>query len=156
MTSLSEARIQKDLQDAMKGRAADRVAVLRVLLAAIKNRQIERRTTGGETGQLGEAEIVQLVRREIKQRDEAIEFAERATRPDLIEKNLKERCFLEGMLPLALAPEELEAAVRRHHQGGAATIGALMAKLKEEFGSRLDGKTASAVVKEFLSRQGGS
>lgn len=156
MTPLSEAGLQQNLRDAMKDRAADRVAVLRVLLAAIKNRRIERRTAAAESGDLGESDIVQLVRREIKQREEAMEFASRAARPDLVDKNRKERSILEGFLPQPLAPEEVEAAVRRHHQQGASTIGALMGKLKEEFGSRLDGKMASALVKEFLNRQAGA
>ncbi len=155
MTLLSEAGIQQALKDAMKARAADRVAVLRVLLAAIKNRKIERRTGASAAEELEEGEIVQLVRREIKQREEALGCAERAARTDLVDKNRAERTFLEGMLPEALSPEELEASVRRLHQAGAGTIGVLMAKLKEEFGPRLDGKSASAFVKEFLNRQGG-
>jgi hypothetical protein len=155
LKALSEASLQQDLREAMKGRAADRVSVLRGLIAAIKNYRIERRT-GGTDAEVGEAEITQLVRREIKQREEAIEFAERASRSDLVQKNRFEREVLEGFLPNALTTEELETAVRTHHQAGAANIGALMAKLKEEFGPRLDGKTASAFVKEFLTRQGGS
>ena len=160
MSTLSEATIQERLKEAMRARAMDQVMVLRGIVAAIKNRQIERRTESGTSAQdqahpgesveLGEAEITQIVRREIKQREEAMAFADQAKRPDLIEKNRVEKTFLESFLPQALGPEEMNAAITRHHRAGATTIGALMAKLKEEFGPRLDGRAASEAVRGFL------
>jgi len=160
MSTLSEATIQERLKEAMRARAMDQVMVLRGIVAAIQNRQIERRTESdtsaqhqahpGESVELGEAEITQIVRREIKQREEAMAFADQAKRPDLIEKNRLEKTFLESFLPQVLATEEMTAAIARHHRAGATTIGALMAKLKEEFGPRLDGRVASEAVRGFL------
>ncbi|MGH7856334.1 MAG: GatB/YqeY domain-containing protein [Candidatus Binatia bacterium] len=154
MNALSEARIQEELRQAMKNRAAVEVAVLRGLLAAIKNATIERRSSGG--GELAEAEIVQIVRREIKQREEAIEFAEQAKRADLVEKNQAERDVLRGFLPKEVDRQELRAAIARHHESGATTIGALMGKLKSEFGARLDGRIASELIRDFLKEKGGA
>lgn len=154
MSALTEARIQDELRQAMKSRAAIEVAVLRGLLAAIKNATIERRSSGG--GGLGEAEIVQIVRREIKQREEAIAFAEQAKRSELVEKNRAERDVLQGFLPEELDRGEILVAIGRHHDSGAITIGALMGKLKAEFGARLDGRIASALIRDFLKEKGGS
>ena len=156
MSVLDESTIQDRLKQAMRARATDEVMVLRGLVAAIKNLRIERRGAGsGGAGELGEADITQLVRREIKQREEAIAFAEQAGRADLVDKNRSERRFLETFLPQALSAGELEHAIARHHQC-ATSIGALMAKLKAEFGARLDGKVASEAVREFLRRKEGS
>jgi uncharacterized protein len=153
MTELDESAIQKRLRDAMRAKATERVMVLRGLVAAIANLKIERRGTGEGRAALGAADIAQLVRREIKQRDEAIGFAEQAGRADLVEKNRRERAFLEDFLPKAPSRQELEATIARHHAAGAASIGALMSKLKEEYAARLDGKLASEAVREFLRRQ---
>lgn len=155
MIDLSEAAIQRELVRAMKAKASAEVLVLRGLLAAIKNLRIEKRGAGA-SDELGETDVAQILRREIKQREEAQQFAERAARPDLVEKNRTERALLERFLPRALDEEELGAAVRRHFDGGARAVGSLMTKLKEEFGSRLDGKRASDYVRRFLNTQGGS
>ena len=157
MSVLDESTIQDRLRQAMRARAMDEVMVLRGLVAAIKNLRIERRGAGGGgAGELGEADVTQLVRREIKQREEAITFAEQAGRGDLVDKNRSEKRFLETFLPQALSAGELEQAIAKHHQGGATSIGALMAMLKAEFGARLDGKVASEAVREFLGRKEGS
>ncbi|MGH7899539.1 MAG: GatB/YqeY domain-containing protein [Candidatus Binatia bacterium] len=156
MTTLSEPAIQERLREAMRARATDQVMVLRGLVAAIKNRHIERRTGAAGAGDLDEAEITQIIRREIKQREEAMSFAEQGNRAELVEKNRAEKTFLESFLPQAVSREELRGAISRHHQTGAADIGALMAKLKQEYGARLDGRTASEAVRAFLREQEGS
>lgn len=157
MSVLDESAIQERLKQAMRARAMDEVMVLRGLVAAIKNLRIERRGAGGGgADELGEADIAQLVRREIKQCEEAITFAEQAGRADLVDKNRSEKSFLETFLPRALSAPELEQAIAKHHQGGATSMGPLMAKLKAEFGARLDGKIASEAVREFLRRKEGS
>jgi uncharacterized protein YqeY len=153
MTTLSEPQIRERLTEAMRARATEEVMVLRGLVAAIKNLKIERLGAAAATSELGEEELTQLVRREIKQREEALGFAERGGRADLVEKNAREKSFLETFLPKALSTEEIEAAVARHHEAGATSIGALMAKLKTEFGARLDGKVASEVARDFLRRR---
>jgi len=153
MSTLSETAIQERLKEAMRARASEEVMVLRGLVAAIKNLKIERFGAAAAKSELGEADVTQLVRREIKQREEALAFAEQGARSDLVEKNAREKRFLETFLPKALPREEIEAAVARHHGAGATSIGALMAALKAEFGARLDGKIASEIAREFLRRR---
>lgn len=151
MNGLSESAIQERLTEAMRRKATDEVMVLRGLVAAIKNLKIERRSSAAPGGhEVAEADITQIVRREIKQRDEAIAFAEQGNRADLVQKNRGEKTFLEGFLPQALSSAELDAAIARHHAAGATSIGALMGHLKGEFGARLDGKVASEAVRQFL------
>lgn len=155
--ALDETTLQDRLKEAMRAKASDEVLVLRGLIAAIKNLKIERRgAAGGEVAALTEADITQIVRREIKQREEAIGFAEKGSRADLVAKNRRDKELLEGFLPQGLSKADLDAAIERAHAGGAAAIGPLMAELKAEFGARLDGKAASAAVKDFLSRKEGS
>ena len=155
--SALEARIQADLKAAMRARDEGRVLVLRGLVAAMQNLRIEKRGAGaGAAVALDEADVAQLVRREIKQREEAIGFAEQGGRTELIDRYRAERDFLASLLPQAVSPEELRAAIARHHAAGATSIGPLMAALKTELGSRLDGKAASRAVREFLAAQGGS
>jgi uncharacterized protein len=157
MSELSEAMIQGRLKNAMRSRATDEVMVLRGLVAAMKNLTIERRAgAGGSSAELGAPEITQILRREIKQREEAIAFAEKAGRADLVEKNSREKRYLETYLPQALSAADLEAAIARHHAAGATSIGPLMGKLKAEFAARLDGKLASEAVREFLRRREGT
>jgi uncharacterized protein YqeY len=157
MSALDETVIQDRLKQAMRARATEEVMVLRGLVAAIKNLSIERRGAGSNAArELDEADITRLVRREIKQREEAIAFAEQAGRADLVDKNRSEKGFLETFLPQVLSATELEQSITRHYHGGATSIGALMAKLKGEFGARLDGKVTSEAVREFLSRKGGA
>jgi uncharacterized protein YqeY len=157
MSELSEAMIQVRLKEAMRSRATDEVMVLRGLVAAMKNLTIERRAgAGGASAELGAPEITQILRREIKQREEAIAFAEQAGRADLVEKNNREKRYLETYLPQALSAADLEAAIARHYAAGATSIGPLMGKLKAEFAARLDGKLASEAVREFLRRREGT
>ncbi|MBI2964022.1 MAG: GatB/YqeY domain-containing protein [Deltaproteobacteria bacterium] len=155
MSDLSEGAIQERLKEAMRARATDRVLVLRGLVAAIKNLKIERRGAGAGD-ELAEADIAQIVRREIKQREEALTFAEQAGRTDLVEKNRGEKGFLERFLPQGPSAADLAAAIARHHAAGATSIGALMAKLKADFGAGLDGKVASEAVRGFLRDKGGA
>ena len=152
MSVLCESALQERLRQAMKNRAAVEVAVLRGLIAAIRNVRIEKRVAAGE--ELGEADLLPIVRREIKQREEAIGFAEQGGRAELVEKNRAERDLLQSLLPQAPSIADLEGAVERLYESGATNIGALMAGLKRELGAGLDGRVASEVVKRFLGGKG--
>ena len=98
-----------------------------------------------------EAEIVQLVKRERARRAEALEFAKKAGRADLIEQNETEAKILAGYLPPELSLEEVSAAVNEIIAGGATQMGAVMKALRERFGAQLDGKVASDLVKQALA-----
>lgn len=142
---LNEAALVADMQRAMKARDARRVSVLRGLLAAIKNAKVEHRAAA-----LRPDQIAQLVRREVKMRDEVLELARRGGRDDVVEQNEAERAILERLLPAPLTAEELEAAVRRLQAGGAASLGEIMRQLQAEYPGRFDGKQASETARRVL------
>ena len=143
---LSEAQLRRDLQEAMKARDGTTVGVLRGLLASLANRRIEAR--GAEPS---EAELLALVQREVKQRDEALDYARQAGRVDLVEQNGAERAVLERYLPRMLEDGELANLLRSWVAEGVSTIGPLMARLKEGFPGQYDGKRASELAREILS-----
>src|SRR5207247_10812773 len=123
----------------MKAREMPRVYVLRGLLTAVKNLKVERRGAA-----LAEADRVQLVRREIRKREEAEEFAAKAGRSELVEQNNAERALLEACVPAPLAPAGLEEAIRTiAARPEGRSLGAVMGALREAFAGRVDGRTAS-------------
>ena len=144
--TLSEAQLRQELQDAMKSRAMPTVYVLRGLLAAISNRRIE---TGGAEVPTGE--ILGIVQRESKKREEAEEFARQAGRTDLVEQNANERALLGRYLPTMLDADAVSALVSEWIAEGVTSMGALMARLKERHPGQYDGKRASEIVRGLLA-----
>lgn len=122
------------------------VYVLRGLLAAVANRRID---AGG--GELPASEILALVQREAKKREEAEEFARRAGREDLVEQNVAERSILAKYLPRMLDADALTALITEWIAEGVSTMGALMARLKECHPGQYDGKRASEIVRTLLA-----
>lgn len=144
--ALSEAALREALQDAMKTRRMPTVYVLRGLLAAVANRRIE---TGAAA--LASSEILTLVQREAKKREEAEAFARQAGRTDLVEQNAAERAILAQFLPAMLGDAEVEALVGAWIAEGLTTMGPLMARLKERHAGQYDGKRASEIVRTLLA-----
>jgi len=143
---ITEAQLRQDLQDAMKRRDMPAVYVLRGLLAVIANRRIE---LGAPT--LAAPEIVALIQREAKKREEAEGFARQANRADLVEQNTAERRLLGAYLPASLSDDEITALVRGWIADGTTAMGALMSRLKEQHAGRYDGKRASDIVRGLLA-----
>jgi uncharacterized protein YqeY len=147
VTGISEQQLADDLSRAMKAREMPRVYVLRGLLTAVKNLKVEKRGAP-----LGEADIVQLVRREIRKREEAEEFAIRAGRGELVEQNRSERAMLEAYVPALLATDELERVIREIvARPDARSIGAIMGALRDRFAGRFDGRQASEIARRVLA-----
>ena len=140
-------QLNADLTAAMKARDMTRVYVLRGLITAAKNLKVERRGAP-----LTEADLVQLVRRELRQREEAEEFAVKAGRTDVVEQNRAERRLLDAYVPAQLGAEELESVVREIVRSlPSPAIGAVMAALREQHAGRFDGKQASEITKRVLA-----
>ena len=138
----TEADIQRDLTAAMKARSADERDVLRGLVTAIKNVKVEKMVA-----ELGEAEIAQLVRKELNKRAETIKFARQGGRADLVAENERQQAVLERYLPKQLSPEDLEKIIQDlATELGTTAIGPLMAKLKERHAGQFDGKVASQII----------
>lgn len=144
--TLSEARLRQELQDAMKSRAMPVVYVLRGLLAAAANRRIEL-----GTDELPAGEILAIVQREAKKREEAEAFARQAGRTDLVEQNAAERAILARYLPALLDDARLTALLEEWIAAGVTGMGPLMARLKERHPGQYDGKRASEIVRALLA-----
>jgi uncharacterized protein YqeY len=138
-------KLQEDLKTAMKSGERLRVLTLRGILAEIT--RLEKDVLHEAT----EAEVIQIIKRERARRDEALEFARKAARSDLIEQNESEAKILEGYLPTAIGADELSAAIAEAMNTGANQIGPIMKALRDRFGARLDGKLASDLVKKALT-----
>ena len=143
----SEAQLQADLHAAMKARAAEKVLILRGLIAAIKNVKVDK-----QVPTLPEADIAVLVRKEINKRVEAAEFARKAGRAELVDSNEREKAVLEAYLPQQLDAVALEAVIAQLvTELGSTQIGPIMAKLRERHAGQFDGKLASELVRKLAS-----
>jgi uncharacterized protein YqeY len=144
-------RIDSDLKEAMRARDAQRLGVLRMLKAALKNSAIEK---GGAAAQLDEAEATQVIRKQVKQRQDSIESFEKGGRPELAEKEKGELAILEQYLPAAMSAEDLSRLVRETITEVGATsraqMGAVMKALGPKVAGRADGKTLSQEVQRQL------
>jgi uncharacterized protein len=140
-----KAKLQEDLKAAMKAGDKPRLMTLRGVIAEITRVEKDVRREANE------AEIIQVIKRERARRDEALEFARKANRTDLIEQNEVEAKILEGYLPAALSSDEVKAAIASQLAAGISQIGPLMKALRDQFGARLDGKLASDLVKQALA-----
>lgn len=142
-------QIVADLTAAMKGRDAARTSTLRMLKAAIVNRQIEK---GGE---LDDEELTKLLRSQVKQRRDSVDQYRKAGRQELVEKETNEIAVIESYLPQAASPEEIEQAVAAAVAETGATsmkeMGAVMkATMARLAGKNPDGRLVSETVKKKL------
>lgn len=143
----SEAQLQSDLLAAMKQREAAKLSVLRDVMTAIKNLKVEKMVP-----ELPEPDVIALIRKEVAKRNEAIEFARKANRPDLIEKNEGERALLDAYLPQLMPEDRLEAVIREiAAEIGGTQIGPIMAKLRERHAGQFDGKLASELIRRIAT-----
>jgi uncharacterized protein YqeY len=148
---LSE-RIDSDLKDAMRARDAIRLGVLRMLKSALKYGAIEKSSADAE---LNDADAVQVIRRQAKQRQDSIESFEKGGRPELAEKEKVELAILNSYLPQQLSSDELARVVRETIAEVGATskaqMGVVMKALQAKAGDRADGKSLSQEVQRQLT-----
>ena len=144
-------RIDSDLKDAMRAKDAGKLGVLRMLKSAVKNAAIEK---GGATAELDDAEATQVIRKQVKQRQDSIESFESGGRPELAQKEKEELAILNAYLPQAMSADELSAMVREAIAETGATsraqMGAVMKVLQTKLAGRADGKTLSQEVQRQL------
>jgi len=138
-------KLQNDLKLAMKTRDKLRVMTLRGALAEITRLEKDVRRGAHED------EIVQILKRERARRDEALDFARKGNRQDLVEQNEIEAKILDSYLPPALSLDEVKSAIAAEIKAGASQLGPIMKSLREKFGARLDSRRASELVKQALA-----
>jgi uncharacterized protein YqeY len=143
-------RVDSDLKDAMRAKDAGRLAVLRMLKSSLKYAAIEK----SADAQLDDAEAAQVIRKQVKQRQDSIESFEKGGRPELAAKEKEELSILNAYLPKALDADELTALVRETIAEVGATskaqMGAVMKAVQSKVAGRADGKTLSQEVSRQL------
>lgn len=147
--SLKE-RLEEDMKAALKAREEGRLrlSVIRLARAAIKNAEIARGRP------LEDAEVAEVLRKELKDRQEALAGFERAGRPERVEELRREMAILEEYLPAQLSPAAVEelarATIARLGASGPRDMGRVMAALMPEVKGRADGALVSATVRRLL------
>jgi hypothetical protein len=144
------SQVQKDMVESMKARQELRLSTLRMVKAALKNKEIDKRAP------LDEKEEMQVLSTLIKQRHDSSQQFTKGNRPELAAKELEEIVFIEGYLPKAVGPVEIAAAVQQviAEMGSptAKEMGTIMKNVMARFaGARVDGKQVSEAVKKALA-----
>ncbi|BBK29643.1 hypothetical protein EDC65_0038 [Stella humosa] len=148
------ARLSEALKTAMRERDQPAVSTVRLILAALKDRDIAARGRGNGDG-ISDLEILQLLQTMVKQRRESIELYARGGRQDLVDQEAGEIVIIERFLPQQMDEAQAQAAIGAVvAELGAASIkdmGRVMALLKERHAGQMDFTRASAQVKQALT-----
>lgn len=147
-------RFNDDLKKAMLGKDAQTVATVRLINAALKDKDIDARGKGNPNG-IDDASILSMLQGMIKQRKESIEQFEKGNRPELAAQEKAEITVIERYMPKQMSEDEAKGAIAALvTELGASSIkdmGKVMAVLKERFAGQMDFTRASALVKEKLA-----
>jgi uncharacterized protein YqeY len=145
-------RIDSDLKEAMRARDSTKLGVLRMLKSALKYAAIAKSGTDAE---LSDAEAAQVIRKQVKQRQDSIESFEKGGRAELASKEKEELSILNEYLPQAMAGDELTKLVRETIAEVGATsqaqMGSVMKALQAKIAGRADGRTLSVEVQKQLN-----
>jgi len=144
-----KAQITEDMKAAMRARETQRLAAIRLVLAAIKQKEVDERKD------LTDQDVVSVIEKMIKQRRESISQYEKAARADLADVEKFELAVLQGYMPQALSESDVEAAVAaaltESGAQGVRDMGKVMGVLKSKLAGRADMSVVSAMVKARLS-----
>jgi len=140
------------LKDAMKSRNADRLSTVRLIQAAIKDRDIANRGAGKE--EASDDEILQILAKMVKQRDESAKIYDENARPELAAKERAEITVIQDFLPKQLSEAEvranISAIIAETGAEGPKDMGKVMSALKERYAGQMDFAKASGAVKDLL------
>ena len=143
------SKIEEGLKQSLKQKDALRLSIYRMLLAAIKNKEVEK------IRPLTEDEFYGIVKTSVKQHIDSIESFKKGNRQDLVDKEEKELEILKGFLPVALSDEELfteiEEAIKTLEAKNQKDMGKVIKHLMEKYPGRIDGKALSGMVLKRLS-----
>ncbi|HYH19171.1 MAG TPA: GatB/YqeY domain-containing protein [Azospirillum sp.] len=147
-------RLSEALKTAMRAKDQPTVDAVRMIIAKLKEKDIEARGRGVTDG-IGEDEMLSMMQGMIKQRRESIELYDKGGRPELADKERAEIAIIEGFLPKQMSEEEAMAVIRGVvAETGAASVkdmGKVMAELKARYAGQMDFSKASGLVKQALS-----
>ena len=142
-------QLNEDIKNAMKAREQDKLAALRLMLSAVKQREVDERIT------LDDAGVIGIVEKMIKQRKDSISQYEKAARQDLADKEKYEISVIEAYLPKQMSEAEvataIDAAIASTGAKGAADMGKVMGVVKPQLAGKADMGKVSALVKARLA-----
>ena len=146
---LLKGQITEDMKTAMRAKDAPRLSAIRLLLASLKQREVDERI------ELTDTDVLAIIEKMIKQRRDSIEQFEKGARQDLADKEQFEITVLQGYMPAAMSAAEVDAAVTDAISSSGAKLmadmGKVMALLKPRLAGRADMGKVSALVKTKLS-----
>lgn len=149
-------RILADIKDAMKARETARLSTLRLISAAIKDREIAARTESGDENGLSEADLTALLSKMVKQRQESARAYEEGGRLELAEREQDEIAIIQTYLPRQLDAAEIRAAIDKAIADlGAESIrdmGRVMAELRARHAGQMDFGAVGPVIKDLLMK----
>jgi len=147
--SALKARLQADLKEAMKAKETFKRDVIRFVMSAIKQIEVDERK------ELSDADIEAILTKQVKQRQDAIEQFKSGGREDLVEQNEKEIAILKNYLPEPMSEEEvrktLKTIIAETGAEGMKDMGKVMGTAKAKIGSRAEGRLINQIAKELLS-----
>lgn len=142
-------RLQEDMKTAMRARDKERLAAIRLILAAIKQREVDERIT------LDDAQVIRVLERMLKQRSESIAHFQQADRQDLVAREAFEIDVIQHYMPAPLNEADIEALITQAiADAGAQSIrdmGKVMARIKQDLQGRADMADVSSRVKARLA-----
>jgi uncharacterized protein len=146
-------KITEDVKTAMKAGEKDRLSTLRMMQAAIKDRDIANRGLGKEAA--ADDELLQLLTKMVKQREESAAIYDKGGRPELAAKEREEIGFIQAYMPKQLSDDETKSAIAAIiAETGAVSIkdmGKVMAELRAKYSGQMDFGKASGVIKSLLT-----
>ena len=146
-------RLNEDLKAAMRAKDQRAISTLRMSLAALKDRDIAAREKGNREG-IGDAEIIDMLQKLVRQRRDSIELYEKGGRPELAQQEAEEIAVIERYLPRTLGEAETNQAIADAIAAtGASSVkdmGKVMARLKEQFAGQMDFGKVGGLVKQRL------
>lgn len=148
MTLTIKEQIQEDMKTAMRAHEKERLATIRLILAALKQREVDERIV------LTDEQVLITLDKMVKQRRQSIEEFEKGGRPDLVQKEVGELSLIQRYLPAQLSAEEIktliETAIKEASASSARDMGKVMGILKPQMQGRADMTAVSSQVKERL------
>ncbi len=145
-------QINDALKGAMKAKDERKVSTLRLVNSALKNADIEARGQG--RGPLADADVLSLLQKMIKQRQESVELYEKGGRPELARQEREEIAIISAYLPQQMSEAEMReaiaAAIQETGAAGIKDMGKVIGALKAKHAGRMDFSKASGIVKEML------
>lgn len=142
--------LQKDLNESLKAGKSSRVGTIRFLVSAIRNSAIAKYGAKWETS-VTDADVIDVVKKQVKTHKESIEAFEGAKRPELAAKEKEELAVLEGFAPKEMSDSELKALLAPVAASGEANFGLLMKQAMAKVQGQADGGRVASILKQLQS-----